>query len=338
MTSAFILEPKVANLEHLKFNVTRPSKKKWAGLFAFILISFYYWGLIVGGGAIIFFAFVVGLAIGSWKILGRMVLSKFVDENFESYISEKVHGTQRFIGLGGKIKKYLSMLLGIYLDTNKDYFIEEEVPDVDMTHLKEIFKDRLIDLMSACLGVTVLFASVLRAMLPKSDLNFRQAREVFGALTGFVLLISPILVGWLIPVIWTLQDSAVREVTKRNTVREVAANVKNGALNRLLGFTGILGGLSLLIDILPLVVDNGQNLSFVEVYFLAVIVLFITLIAISGPAYLTGLLYFIRYHERNVNNLRRHLYDMGIPLGMTMVRNANEEEIKKFEEIFEKET
>ncbi len=283
----------------------------------------------------VLFAGVVWLARISWKRLGNFFLQKFVHENFDGYIKEREEGSKRYTGVFGRTFKYFLMFFGLYLDPRKDYFIEEEVPDIDMTKIREIIKDRIIDLLSACLAVTVIIGSALRYFLVRSQLTTKEARDIFFGIAGISTLISPVLVGWLIPVIWTLQDSAIREVTKRNTVRELATNVRNGFLNRLLGFAGFIGGLTLLMDVLPLIDENGNQLSTVEVFIISLIILFLVVVVIAGPAYLTGLIYFTRNHEENVNKLRFTLFLKGIPLGMTMVRNANEEEIERFRKVGE---
>ncbi len=260
------------------------------------------------------------------------MLRKFVHENFEGYLQEKFNNKPRYSGFLGRVYKYTLRALGLYLDPKRDYFIEEEVPDIDMTKIQKIFQDRMIDLLSACLGVAVIIGSVLKNFLLTTNLTPEEAKFIFVGIVGFSTLISPVLVGWLIPVIWTLQDSAIREVTDRNTVREVSMNVRNGLLNRLLGFAGFIGGISLLMDVGPQISDDPLEGN-VVIFIFALLALMLVVFIISGPAYLIGILYFTRDHERNVNILRFSLFRKGLPLGMTMVRNANEEEIQRFNEI-----
>lgn len=290
-----------------------------------------YWGFVFQGSTLLILILIIYFSRVSWKRLGNLFLRKFVQENFEMYLMERNGGFQRYKGFRGKIYKYLLMLFGLYLDPKKEYFIEEEVPDVDMTQLRKIYKDRISDLLSACLGTTVLIASLIKNSLTLSDVNRDSAINAFLGLSFLAMVLSPILVGWLIPMIWTLQDSAIREITDRKTVKEISDNVRNGPASRLLGFAGFIGGLTLLMDVIPLIA--GEEINVVGTFIVALLILLMSLPIILGPAYLVGLLYFVRNHQENVNNLRFSLFERGLPLGMTMVRNANEEEIMRFQEI-----
>jgi hypothetical protein len=315
-----------------RFTVKKLSKKHWAIISA-ICSSFYIgWFFIIrwsdpNPGAAIGLVFgvlatsvlSVFLSLLLWRRVGKWTIRKIVVESLKIH---KEYNDSRMMGKKDepeKKKKYsyrrrlLTTLFGINLDDGVLYYVEEGNYIADISNLKYVLKEKMFDLLAACLGVGFLIAAFAKIFI----------EEVYvGVLAGsIVTLLSPILAAWILPVIWTLRDSRIKYLTPRMDNYELSQKIRRSILSRFLGFSGLFAGIGFLYDTLELILYPTRTPKFgqsVLIFLLAIAILLIIIVLLAGTASLVTMIYLTKYHETKVNDLRDELSEF-LPHGITNV-------------------
>lgn len=270
------------------------------------------------------FLIVTIISIILWNKVGQKVLDYTILNGLIIHNqNRKVQYQQNEENILTTITKYRSLiyfLLGIDFSTKKQFYLEPILIDTDLNNLKKILRRRLVDVVSACTGISILIGIALR---------FQFSNLEPGGLLWLSLIIinvSPILVCWFIPVIWTIEDSRIKAVDHNNHVYDLATELRKGFLNRFLGYSGVFAGLAFLIDVLPELEEGGfVEATSSQLYIGAMFVLVIILLLISGTVFFITVYYLNKYHKFKVINLRKELSNF-IPFGITLVRKTTNEE------------
>ncbi len=316
------------NQEMMRFDITKPSLFRWILIIGIALILNIEWLNATGGFGIVISFCVIIIASWLWSKIGFMILSKTVIREFNEFnlqFGEKYSETYQKIGRSNPILRVFGTIIlrfsGFRLSKYNEYYLEAEVKDVEIGKFKDFFRLRLLDVVSSCLGLSLLIGVSLRYLLEYINKTFFIG---FTSLDLIVFLfysiaMSPLFVFWLIPVIWVFEDAQLRTVDIDRGVDsdEMIIKVRRGLLSKLLGWGGLLTGLIYLADLSTTL--YGPDVSIVFKYSWALFILIWFLLTVTGTAYLTTVIYLARFHERNVNEFRRLLSKI-IPVGVTVVK------------------
>jgi hypothetical protein len=317
-----------------RFNVVKPTKRHWVIISA-VCSSFYIgWFFIIrwsdpNPGAAIGLVFgvlatsvlSVFLSLLLWKRVGKWTIRKIVVETLrqhKEYNDKRMSGEEEGSETKKKKKytyrrKLVSILFGINMDDGVLYYVEEGNYSADISSLKYILKEKMFDLIAACLGAGFLIAAFAKIFI----------EDVYvGVLAGsIVTLLSPILASWILPVIWTLRDSRIKYMTPKMNNYEMSQKIRRSILSRFLGFSGLLAGMGFLYDILELILYSTRKPRFGEsvlLFLLAIASLLIIIVLLAGTASLVTMIYLTKFHEKKVNDLRDELSEF-LPYGITNV-------------------
>jgi len=317
------------NQEMMRFDITNPSKFRWILIIGIALILNIEWINATGGFGIVISFCVIIIASYFWSKIGFMILSKTVIREFNDFNLEfgqkKSRNNQVSIGRSNLILRIFGTILlrfsGFRLSKFNEYYLEAEVKDVEIGNFKDFLRLRLLDVVSSCLGLSLLVGVSLRYLLPYINKTFFigfTADELIVFLFYSVAM-SPLFVFWLIPVIWVFEDAQLRtvDIDKGVDSDELIIKVRRGLLSKLLGWGGLLTGLIYLADLSTDL--YGSDVSIVFKYSWALFILIWFLLTVTGTAYLTTVIYLARFHEKNVNEFRKLLSRI-IPVGVTLVK------------------
>ncbi len=323
--------------EAMRFDLDKPSFLKWLIIILLGIALNSYWILVAGYviGLIVTCIVVIFSAI-LWNKIGFRILSKTVMREFDSF-NTKYHRNKdlkkqhidiksnRLLGFTGKI---ILKLIGFELRKENEYYIEAEVNDIHISSIKDIFKLRLKDVLSSCIGLSMIIGFGLKFIILELEYIEYTPDLQFDFIFYFII-VSPIFVFWLIPVIWVFEDAQVRTIEKDAGLNSdvIVDNIRQGILGKLLGYGGILFGITYLMDIAEELAPEDFAESFLYQLTWAVIILIFFGFALSGTAYLTSALYLSAFHEKNVNRFRKGLSNY-IPIGVTVIKLEEVPKIK----------
>ncbi len=292
-TSKFhVIKPKLANLVVLIFV-----------MFILFIISFSIW--IESLYFLIFvFAPIILITPTIWNRLGKIINNKLVIEGFQIWEGKKRMNPIRYM---------LNWIFGLNFSIKFKYFLSAEVVDLDLNEVKKFFI-KLFDVVSACIGITFTIGTILK-------LSFSGENVILMLL--IILCISPFLISWLIPVIWTVSDGHIRMIDEKHVISDIGEKMSKSKISRFLGMAGLALGFSFILDMAYLM--EGAEDAFTRYYFAAIyLLLFISLII--GLSFLLGMIYIWKYHEKRVNEFRSKIANIPLPIGITIVRRATDEE------------
>ena len=313
------------NQEMMKFDIKKPSKIRWIVIIGIALILNIEWINATGGFGIIISFCVIIIASWLWSKVGFMILSKTVIREFNDFNMQFGHKKSHVLGRSNPILRIFGAtilrLSGFKLSKYNEYYPEAEVKDVEIGNFGDFFRLRLLDVISSCLGLSLLIGVSLRYILPFINESFFIGFTAFDLIVFlfYSVAMSPLFVFWLIPVIWVFEDAQLRTVDIDRGVDsdELIIKVRRGWLSKFLGWGGLLTGLLYLADLSTDL--YGTDVSIVFKYTWALFILVWFLLTVTGTAYLTTLIYLARFHERNVNEFRNLLSKI-IPIGVTVVK------------------
>ncbi len=325
----YLLPIKESTDDSYNFVVKKPSFFKWISVF-FVAIAFHaIWFIIIGNSNVPVFMISGVIVIGAiflWKKIGNFVINFIIIDTLNILSnSVKTDDDSQKVRKEGKLKsfgrKIFLSLLGIKLSEDCIYYVEASIKPLEVKGIKTFIKTKLFELLSSCLGIGFILLSLTRF--------FVKELEVITVLSAIVMLGSPFLVAWLIPLLWTLEDSGLKYIQKDSNSFSISEQIRKGFLRRFLGYSGFLAGLGFLVDIIPRTEDFPQNviISTIWVYIIAVLILLLIAVLVSGPAYLIGIIYLTRNHEKQVNKVRNVMKKM-LPVAQT---NAILDEYKEEE-------
>ncbi|MCY3413932.1 MAG: hypothetical protein INQ03_19980 [Candidatus Heimdallarchaeota archaeon] len=206
---------------------------------------------------------------------------------------------------------WLLNLLGFKILMENQYFMEIRPKDmkIGIFSIKDL---RITDILFSSSSFVFLFLVVLRIL---ADWLHLSLDFLFSLSSLFIaILISPLLVCWLIPVIWLIEDAQIRSITPEQgvTSRQLPDNLRSGIFNKFLNFGGLISGFTILLDVISNEVSSSE-------YVITVLVFISLILGILASGLLVSSWYLKFFHANDVNNLRKELAKY-IPLGMTVVK------------------
>lgn len=316
-----------------RFTVNKLTKKHWFIVSTICFVFYIGWFFIIRwsdpnpGTAIGLVFGVLAISIASvflslflWRKVGKWTIKKIVIESLKQhkeYNDSKMQGEKESNGKRKKKFTYrrrlVALLFGISMDDGVLYYVEEGNYYADISNPKYILKEKMFDLMAACLGIGFLIAAFSKIFV----------QEIYvGVLAGsIVTLLSPILASWILPVVWTLRDSRIKYLTPRMDNYEMSHKIRRSILSRFLGFSGLFAGIGFLYDIfdeLNTVNIRNEFLRGILLFLIAIVALLVIIILLAGTASLVTMIYLSKYHEKKVNDLREQLSEF-LPHGITNV-------------------
>jgi hypothetical protein len=313
--NVYIIPDRFMSEAESKFHVKKTSPLKiW--IIAIVLSLVPIFALSLAYIVVLFLIYFV--AIRLWAKIGQTIAKKTIVESIKSGC-----GQNSKMGL-------LATLLGIKFDKNKKYYIEAEVLDLDMGKSKLLFK-RMFELVLTCVGFSFIIVQIIFL-----SFGVASADEAFNLVLAAVLIVGlmPIALFWMMPIIWTIDDLRIRGVDQSREMTSLGLALRRGLFGKILGTAGLL----LAFDFLKTMIttypggffasETTEIDSFMAI-FGAIFYLIITLAIALGPAYLVGAFYLNNHHEKFVNTMRFEVTRF-LPMGITSVRVASQEEVQTF--------
>jgi len=299
--------------ERAKFHVIKP---KLANLVVLILISGIFFlipfFIFYESIAFLIIVFVPILLITPtiWNRLGKFISNKLVIKDFQIW-----EGKKRMY----PIRKMLNFIFGLNFSTKFKYFLSAEVVDLDLNEKIKLIKGKIFDIVSACIGITFTIGTILK-------LSSISSENVALWLT-IILLISPLLISWLIPVIWTVSDGHIRMIDEKHVISDIGEKMGRSMVSRILGVAGIALGFTFILD-MDYYMEGAEDV--LNRYYFALFYLLMFISLIVGLSFLLGMIYIWKYHEKRVNEFRFKIAKIPLPIGITIVRQVTDEEKRFF--------
>ena len=322
----FILPLKEVSAIGSKFRIIKPSKKKWILNIA-IFITFYgFWYLALAlpkwdkdpqkSYVIIIIILLVTISIISpilsiflWNWIGRWVAKKLVYQTLKI----KHEGTSEIKEMLGDLKKenkykrfkflrvVFSAILNIDINPNTQYYLEEEAFDSDVSSIRVFLKTRMYDLITSSFSISILIAMIIRLSGPSSFF--------IGFIAGaFVVLCSPMLAAWITPLVWAIEDARISYINENNEIYHLAERMRRSIISRFFSLSAFLSGIIFFTDVFrPIFGASVDIKESILLFLIALGIMFVVVILLSGTSFLVGTLYLSVFHEKNVNDLRDNL-------------------------------
>lgn len=198
-------------------------------------------------------------------------------------------------------KSIYAKIVGIKSNESYRYFIYKSSKRRDLNSMREIYSKYIFDVISGTIGMTFTIALIIKYTFGHYFSN------IFSMLLAiiFVLNISPLFMGFLIPTLWTLRDIDIRQVDDENNIINLGEQMRQGVFRKIIGFAGFFTGISFFIDLgdefwdkIPIATNT------IQIFLLSTFYLFVFSISIGGSAILISLIYLSKYHSEIVNRFR----------------------------------
>ncbi|MFQ5980419.1 MAG: zinc ribbon domain-containing protein [Candidatus Heimdallarchaeota archaeon] len=301
---------------------------KWILLIALACILDGVWFYTTRNALVVLPLIVVIVSLVLWNIVGRFLTGNVVLPRFQQWQDEmNADSSTSQIRAGSPTLQYMKALfyrvLGLHLSLDKKYYVEAHIPTPDALSIRNVFRERLFDLISACMGIGFLLAALLQPFFV--DVYEDDPESLLLALE-LLVVISPILVCWLIPVIWTLKDSQIKSLDPNQIIRDQAESVGSSGVSRFLGLAGIVAGFTYLLDLAPSFTEEET----LAIYQWTIVTFAQLLFMVMGTALLLTAAYLRLFHSSNVNRFRRRLAAT-LSLNVALARSITPEESNLFE-------
>ncbi len=222
------------------------------------------------------------------------------------------------------LKSIFYKLIGLRFDYHNTYYIEGKTFDIDGNQPIGVMKDRILSTITSSLSIVFLL------IIPYTDKyllsNQDDAFMVFTYLV-FLIILSPIIAGFIVPVFWFVKDINIRCIDHRQVSEDAIIGIEKGILNRFIGYGGVLAG----IDFITKLFVKFPSLSFTNgvwpnpfllLFDGAIVLVLITIVAIGG-IYMIIFYYIFWHHERLVNRLRNEM-GTSLPICQTLALKVND--------------
>lgn len=302
------------------FRVRRPSFLSWFFIISLSFVLQVGWFFVIGEPRLFVFlvtGFIVLLSVFVWGRFGSFFTRVFVLSPLRSLLVSRSR-------LGFFRRSFL-FLLGLRFRSSDHYYLESSASHLNLNNFVFLVRDRLFYVTSTCLGIGFLIASAISPFI--SDIGDAIA------VSSLIVLGAPLLAGFIVPVLWQLQDIRLKQISSSHEVTNLYDSFRHGIFSRVLGFSGLFAGLGFLINVLPDVftkLNTGPEiLSSIRLYLLSLLILLIISLLIAGTALLTVVLYLSLFHEQRVRSLRADLESF-IPTATTIATIHSQVETPNF--------
>ena len=138
-------------------------------------------------------------------------------------------------------------------------------------------------------------------------------------ISWYLTLISPILIFWIVPIIWIAEDIHVSGMREDGTIHKLKDHVRSGILAKILGLAGFL----LLFDTILGFNEELYPGEILRVYYLTFFNMLWFLTMSCALPFIIGVFYFRFFHKKGVNRVRKKIYQI-IPVGSTSIKGLGE--------------
>lgn len=323
-------------IDEAKFEIISPGKN-WIGIiFIFLVLlfgvrlAFSYFGWEVFS--------LVEILIQNYLyaiiILGIPVISLLLWSKLGNPIAERILTSALRKWKENKRNFLAGKLFGLNLDRDSQYYIEANANDVDLRNVFGIFRGRMIEVISICLGLAMLLSKFILWAKPPNWVYIEVENELILdqytliVMAVLVSITSPLLAFWIVPLIWMARDLNVSGMTQDRALIKLEDHVRSGLLDKALGLAGLL----LAWDMLK-AYNETLYTGFTAIYLTTLFdLLWLVSTSLALP-YLIGILYLRFFHQKAVNRTRKKVHEI-LPLGNTLIQWANENEISNFQQIY----
>ena len=332
----------VRNQFRNRFFVIHPSKFRWVIIILFALLLNISSLVFTLTSPLYIGAIVIStlIALFTWKRLSPRITQSLVINTLKIWNARVIwennpQGPKPSLSIFRKIFAYL---YGINLSLDNRYYLEAKPTNLDLNSIWQLFRERNLEFILACMA-TVFLSLLLSGYNDTIQGHSGECKDSdFLIIVNilYLLIFSPILVSWLIPVIWTIQDLNIKMIDKRQTISSLANNIRKSQIERLLGFSGFLAGVAFFVELfekLPCMsITDGDRPNQAILIFEAVVFLLYFLFLYAGVAYIISIFYTRNSHEQIVNKFRNDLAQI-LPIGSTLARKVTAEEEQIFDDI-----
>lgn len=259
-----------------------------------------------------------------WNIVTKNLIKKQIREKIELIVKKENQSNKKFSF------SLFESIFGINLKPENQYYLEKNTIHLNLDNPMVVIRKKMISAVSSTLGVTFILASLSNFLAQ----GILESQSILF-LSIMVMQIVPLLISWIVPVNWALNDTALNYINSEGYIYNTGDKMSKGILKKFIGIGGFIMG-----------VNVCYNLAFSKAFSLYTNVLtsltyflFFYTLLISGSIILISLLYFLQYHESLVNNIRRKFSEF-LPIGQMHVKfetsNELKEKIAKFTPLAEK--
>ncbi|MHA1303917.1 MAG: hypothetical protein ACTSQE_11715 [Candidatus Heimdallarchaeaceae archaeon] len=298
-----------------QFSIIRPTKFKWLIIISISFFCNFIWTFlnIKFLALLILVSSIIVIATIFWGFFGKWTTNKLVIESLEKLYQEKQEIgkiEKRSLGL---FRRMFLRFIGLKIQTDYHYYIEKEGYQRDLNKLKNLLTSKLVDTISASLGVGFLVITFIKP--------FITTWEEAMIIAVITLLSTPVISGIVVPTFWLIKDTRVKYVRDNHDILSLEEDIRKGFLNRFLGFSGFITGLNFLLQVLPLHPDFNLGTGIfasLGIFLISVFILLVLTILLAGMNLLIAVIYLIKYHESRVNEFRERISKM-LPIGESTV-------------------
>ncbi|MHA1148040.1 MAG: hypothetical protein ACTSR8_07315 [Promethearchaeota archaeon] len=319
---SYLLDNVNLNEESVNFHVKKVTLRTWIILIIIFIISMVVSSLVfsIFQKILLITPFILITIIFTpflYEKLGKKITTLALVKNFALWKEDdEIENRLRRIG---------NFLLGIKFYPKTSYFLQGETSDLDLNHIWEILKTRVFEIIAASIGIIFGILTIIE-LTPIYPEDPQGQWELFNFMFFFIIL-APLLTFWLVPLIWTAKDVRIRAIDDERTISDMGEALGDSILSDILGLAGLALGFSFLLDMVRELDIYSDITSTVIFYLLAALYLGIFILLITGISLLTGFIYLNWYHEKNVAKTRERLVKIGLPVGVTLIRQARQQEL-----------
>ncbi len=324
---SFILPTKEISATGAKYRITKPSKKKWVLNIAIFIAFYAIWYVAIRYtnwdvkptpkdirtlviSLVIISIVSPVLSVFLWNWIGRWVAKKLVFQTLKIK-HDQASEIKEMLGELRKETKYkkfkffrvlFTTLLNIDISPDTQYFLEEEAINSDVSSIRVFLKTRMYDLLTSSFSISILIAMIIQISQPSS--------YFLGFMIGaFVVLCSPIFTSWITPMVWAIEDTRIKYINKNNEVYQLSERMRRSILSRFFSLSAFVTGIIFFTDLFESIFGTNPITikESILLFLIALGIMLLVLILLSGTSFLVGTLYLTLYHERNVNELRDNL-------------------------------
>ena len=255
-----------------------------------------------------------------WANFGHKLTRRILLKNIERYNNKKS-------------TSWYSKLISLKFNQEYKYYIEAEVEDLDLNKIWILFKKKIFYFVFTSIGFSFTIAYIMVSLIGWEFFADEYRLTLIIYIGGGLLSLGPVMLFWLIPLIWTVENLKIRSIDNMNIINFLEKEIKKSYLEKFIGVAGLVSAHSLLLKFsefsisinpttgIPIISDifklDDSTLAILMTKFL----LFITIFFYFGISFLLCITYLNKHHESFVNNLRYEISKL-LPIGITSVRKS----------------
>lgn len=236
----------------------------------------------------------------------------------DSRIQNRAEPKSKIKNLGYYLRIPILTLMGLRLKVQNKHFLEQKIEEDRIMSKKFVL--HILNASFTCLGITFALFCLLNMIfqLPfQLDLFIILERSWLVLLS--YLICSILVMTFLSPITWTIRDASIRYIDVEDNwlINDLGKRMRSSIIGEnIFGLGGLLLTISLAGNYSQIEVEGFNLLMYLFYYLDLFLNVGLIFLFIFSFVFVTVLEYYIRYHEVNVNNLRKSLGSL-IPFGST---------------------